>query len=301
MTAPPRRAGRGRREAANPLVERAEAEGIPVLRPDSARDADFQVEFAAWRPQLGVVVSYGQILDEALLGIPERGCINLHGSLLPRWRGASPVQAALLAGDPRTGVSLQRVVRELDAGAVLAERATEVGAREEAPALTGRLAELGAGLLVDFLSEVGDGALPAGAEQDPAQVTHCRKVRKEDGLLDWTRPAAEVERFVRAMAGWPVAQTTLPDGAGLRVHRGRLASAEVDAGAAAVAAAGAGTRRPSGAPGTVCALGEEISVICGDGGVYLVEEVQREGKARMAAGDFLRGTELAMDTQLGGA
>lgn len=283
VTAPPRRAGRGRREAENPLVTRAEAAGIPVLRPDSARDAGFQRDFAAWRPELGVVVSYGQILDEALLAIPDHGCVNVHGSLLPRWRGASPVQAALRAGDARTGVSLQRVVRELDAGAVLAERATAIGADEDAPSLTARLAALGAELLADFLREVGDGPLPAGVEQDPALVTHCRKVRKEDGLLDWSWPAEEVERFVRAMAGWPVAQTTLPDGGGLRVHRGRLGG------------------RGAGAAGAVQVDGEEIGVICGDGGVYLLEEVQREGKARMAAADFQRGAGLQAGDLLGGA
>ena len=282
MTAPPRAAGRGRQAAANPLAELAAARGIPVLRPESAREAGFQRDFAAWRPQLGVVVSYGQILDDALLAIPAQGCINLHGSLLPRWRGASPVQAALLAGDSRTGVSLQRVVRELDAGAVLAERAVPIAEREEAPQLTARLAELGAALTVDFLAALGDDVLPAGKAQDPAAVTHCRRLRKEDGHLDWQNPAPEVDRRVRAMAGWPVARTRLADGALLRIHRGQPLSAAAAA-----------------APGTVVAADAEgIRVTCGDGTVYLVEELQREGRARLLAGDFLRGTPLIPGTRL---
>lgn len=292
MTAPPRAAGRGRREAPNPLAELAAARGIPVLRPESARAADFQQDFAAWRPELGVVVAYGQILDDALLAIPAQGCINLHGSLLPRWRGASPVQAALLAGDATTGVSLQRVVRELDAGDVLAERAVEIGPREEAPELAARLAETGAGLLVDFLREVGDGSLPEGTPQDPARVTHCRRVRKAEGHLDWARPAEEVDRRVRAMAGWPVARTRLGDEL-LRIHRGRPETApDEDAGGSSAAACGS-------APGTVLAADADgIHVACGGGSTYRIEELQREGRARMAAGDFLRGLPLTPGTSL---
>lgn len=261
-------------------MTRAEADGIPVLRPSSARDAEFQQDFAAWRPDLGVVVSYGQILNDAMLAIPTQGCVNIHGSLLPRWRGASPVQAALRAGDAVTGVSLQRVVRELDAGAVLAERTVELGAEDDASTLTSRLAELGAELVVDFLHELADGDLPAGESQDLARVTHCRKIRKEDGVLDWNRSADEVERFVRAMAGWPCAQTSLPDGTGLRVHRGRRGDGA------------------SGPVGSIASLDGEIGVICGDGNVYLIEELQREGRARMAAGEFLRGAGLRVEQQL---
>ena len=261
-------------------MTRAEAGGIPVLQPASARDADFQKAFAAWRPNLGVVVSYGQILDQAMLAIPTQGCVNIHGSLLPRWRGASPVQAALRAGDAVTGVSLQKVVRELDAGAVLAERSVELGLDDDAPTLTGRLAELGAELVVDYLRELGDGRLPEGEAQDPTRVTHCRKIRKEDGMLDWGCSADEVERFVRAMAGWPCAQTSLPDGTGLRIHRGRR---------------GAGA---SGPIGSIASLDGEIGVICGDGTVYIIEELQRQGRARMAAGEFLRGAELCVGEQL---
>jgi methionyl-tRNA formyltransferase len=274
VTSPPRRSGRGRREAENPLVTSAEAHGLPVLRPESARDATFKQDFAAWQVDVGVVVSYGQLLDQELLDLPRQGCLNLHGSLLPRWRGASPVQAALLAGDEVTGVCLQRMVLALDAGPVVAARETAIAADEEAPALFARLSELGAALTVDFLQEVADGGgvVPAGEAQDEAAVTVCRKIRKEDGCLDWSLPAAEVERRVRAMAGWPCGQTALPDGSGLKVHRGRMVAG-------------------AGAPGTVLEIGDSLVVACGDG-AYAIEELQREGKARMAAADFLRGADL---------
>ncbi len=278
VTAPPRRAGRGRREAPNPLVELAEQAGVAVLRPASARDPEFLREFAALRADLGVVVSYGQILTQAFLDLPRFGCVNIHGSLLPRWRGASPVQAAILAGDAQSGVSLQKVVRELDAGAVLAERALPLGPRARADELAPALAELGAALLTDFLDEVGDGPLPAGTEQDEARVTHCRKVKREEARLDWSRPAAELDRVVRAMSGWPVAHAELPGGGELRVHE-----AEVVDGA--------------GAPGELLAAEGELRVACGAGALRLLR-VQRAGKVLLSAEEFLRGAALSAGERL---
>ncbi len=283
VTSPPRRAGRGRKKVVNPLVELAKAQGIPVLRPESARDAAFQQDFAAWQADVGVVVSYGQLLDQALLDLPAQGCVNLHGSLLPRWRGASPVQAAILAGEEETGVSLQQMVLALDAGPVLAERSTPIGAREEAPELFARLAGLGADLLVEFFREIENsrGGLPRGKPQDESAVTVCRKVRKEDGVVDWSQSAEDMDRFVRAMASWPCAQTQLPNGDGLKIHRGHV----VD-------------EAPDGAPGTIVALEPALLVACGNG-CFALEEVQREGKGRMVASDFLRGTSLAVGEIIG--
>lgn len=284
VTAPPARAGRGLVAAANEVADLAAARGVPTLRPARARDAEFLREFAAWRPDLAVVVAYGQILSREFLTTPRLACINLHGSLLPRWRGASPVQAALRAGDAETGVCLQRVVEELDAGEVLARRATPIGPREEAPALAARLAELGAALLREFLDALPEdaSALPPGEAQDAARVTHCRKIRKEHATLDWSASADEVERFVRAMAGWPVARTALADGGALLVHRGR-ALAESSA----------------AAPGTVLRLAPELVVACG-AGAYVIEELQREGRARLSAVEFLRGVRLGPGDRLGG-
>lgn len=276
VTAPPRLAGRGRKEAPNPLVDLAVAKGIPVLRPESARDTDFQAEFQKWNTDLGVVVSYGQLLDRSMLALPRLGCVNLHGSLLPRWRGASPIQAAILAGDPETGVSLQKMVLALDAGAVVAEAKVALHGKEEAPALTQRLADLGAEFLVKTLKAFdGVKSLPKGEEQKEAQVTMCKKIRKADGVLDWAEAATVVERRVRAMSGWPSGQTALPDGAGLRVHSGEVALME----------------EPSLAPGTVLSLENGITVACGEG-AYRIVSLQREGRARMEAKAFLQGARL---------
>ncbi len=284
MTAPLARAGRGRAEAENELAAAAQARGLPVLRPARARAPEFIHHFARLQPDLAVVVAYGQILPREFLEVPRLGCVNLHGSLLPRWRGASPVQAAILAGDVETGVCVQRVVEALDAGAVLACRATPIRSEEDAPQLTARLAALGASLLREFLEGLDDGAaaLPAGEEQDPARVTHCRKIRKEHGALDWSRPAPEIGRFVRAMAGWPVARTALPGGGTLLVHRGLALDLA-----------------HSAEPGSVLRADDALVVACG-GGVYSLEEVQREGRARLRAQEFLRGVQVRAGDRLGG-
>ena len=284
VTAPPRQAGRGRKQAPNPLVDLAEANGIPVLRPESARDTEFQADFQTWQVDLGVVVSYGQILNAPMLKLPKLGCVNLHGSLLPRWRGASPIQAAILAGDSETGVSLQKVVLALDAGAVLAEAKVSLAGTEEAPALTNQLADLGARFLVDTLQQYhADGALPAGFDQDESLVTLCKKIKKSDGVLDWSTPAVAIERRVRAMSGWPCGQTQLPDGEGLRVHSGRIALQE--------------DLPPSAEPGTILSLEDGITVACGEGS-FRIDVLQRQGKARMEATAFLQGARLQVGQSL---
>ncbi|PCJ54560.1 MAG: methionyl-tRNA formyltransferase [Planctomycetota bacterium] len=284
VTAPPRQAGRGRKQAPNPLVDLAVAKGIPVLRPESARDPEFQTEFQSWQVDLGVVVSYGQILNETMLQLPKLGCVNLHGSLLPRWRGASPIQAAILAGDSETGVSLQKVVLALDAGAVLTEAKVSLCGTEEAPALTEQLAELGARFLVETLQQYdADGALPAGVLQDESLVTSCKKIKKSDGVLDWSESAVAIERRVRAMSGWPCGQTWLPDGDGLRVHSGRIPPQE--------------NLLHSAQPGTILCLEEGIAVACGEGS-FRIDVLQREGKARMEAKVFLQGARLQVGQSL---
>jgi methionyl-tRNA formyltransferase len=291
VTAPPARAGRGRAAAVNPLAESAAARGVRVLRPESAHEEAFLAELEGLRADLGVVVSYGQILTQRFLASPRLGCVNVHASLLPRWRGASPVQAAILAGDARTGVCVQRVVEELDAGAVLAERATPIGEDEDAPALLARLSALGAELLREFLDGLDPAAagLPPGRSQDPALVTHCRKLRKEHGVLDWSAPAAEIARRVRAFAGWPCARTALPGGEALLIHRG----------AALAEPGGAALAEPGGAaPGAVLRAAERLIVACG-AGAYEIFELQREGRARLTAREFLRGAALAPGDRLG--
>lgn len=271
VTAPARRAGRGRRELENELVTLAEAAGIPVLRPSRADDLEFLMAFRSWEPELGIVVAYGQILRRSLLDIPREGFINVHGSLLPRWRGASPVQAAILAGDAETGVSIQRVVEALDAGAVLAERRIPLDARERGDALFVKLAELGAECLADFVRDLGEGPLPAGEEQDEEAVTVCRKIRRQEGAVDWTRSAQEVDRLVRAMAGWPWAFSRLPGGQEVRILEGVVRG-----------------EHGTAAPGTIVALEPGIQVQCGQG-TFQIDRLQRPGKAALASDEFLRG------------
>lgn len=282
VTAPPRLAGRGRKEAPNPLADLAEEHGIPVLRPESARDSEFKQSFAEWRADVGVVASYGQILDAEFLAMPRHGCLNLHGSLLPRWRGASPIQAALLAGDLETGVSVQRMVLALDAGNVLAEKRFAIGAHETAPQLFDRLVEAGSALMLEVV-QTGQAAegFADGQPQDSSAVTVCKRIHKNEGLLDWSVPVAEIDRRVRAMAGWPCAVTFLPDGTPLKVHSGELRK----------------DLRPE-LPGTVVSLQGGIEV-AGVNGSFLITELQRQGKARLAAKDYLRGAKLEIGDRLG--
>jgi len=282
VTAPVRTAGRGRKEVVNPLASLAQGAGIPVLRPESARSGEFQTQFAQWQADVCVVASYGQILDAKFLALPRFGCLNLHGSLLPRWRGASPIQAALLAGDSETGVSVQRMVLALDAGNVIAERRLSIGPRETAPQLFDRLVHAGAELMLEVMRNGAEaGEFPEGEPQDSSLVTICKRIHKSEGRLDWTESSVSVDRRVRAMAGWPCGSTTLPCGTPLKVHAGEVCE-----------------ENKSGVPGTVLSLHEGISVACGSG-AYRITELQRQGKARLAASEYLRGAKLEVGDLLG--
>jgi len=219
-------------------------------------------------------------LRRELLAIPSQGFINLHGSLLPRWRGASPVQAAILAGDSVSGVSVQRVVEALDAGAVLSERSVALAQTERGDELFTRLSRVGAECLFDFLTGLQGSPLPLGLEQDESAVTVCRKIRRQDGEIVWTESAESIDRLVRAMYGWPWAQACLPSGAPVRVLAGEPLPAE---------AGGQGGN--SVQPGTVLAIEGGLVVGCG-GGSYRIDRLQRTGKAALASDEFLRGTPI---------
>jgi methionyl-tRNA formyltransferase len=276
VTQPERAAGRGRRAAASPVVGLAEDARVPVLRPSSARDSQFKAELAALEPDVLLVASYGEILDEALLAIPRRVPLNVHGSLLPRWRGASPVQAAILAGDTHTGVSIQRVVRALDAGDVLLERETPIGAEETAGVLAARLAELGAEAALEALERVAAGQ-DHYRPQDPAGVTVCRKLRKADGWIDWSADPAAIERRVRAMQPWPGAWTHSQSGR-------RFELLDVHAVA----------EPPPGPPG--CLDAEALAAgrleVAAGAGRLAVKRLKTEGRSAMEVEAFLRGARL---------
>ena len=279
VTPPARPRGRGRKLAPQPLAERAGALGLELLQPRTVRDPEVMERLAAESPDVVVVASYGELLRQEFLDLPRLASLNVHPSLLPRWRGATPVPATLLAGDQITGVSVQRLVLELDAGDVLVARESPVDQEETAGELLDRMALLGAEALIEGLSALESGEARF-TPQDPADVTHCRKLSKEDGRLHWREPAPSLALRVRAMNPWPGAHTTLAGGTVLSVWRARA----VD---------------ESGDPGQVLrAEGGELVVACGEGALSLLE-VQVAGKKRMAAADWLRGSRLEAGTVLG--
>ena len=276
LTQPDRPAGRGRELSASPVKQRALALGLPVAQPARLRSPDEQQLLRDFAPELLVVVAYGLILPPAVLAIPRLGCLNIHGSLLPRWRGAAPVQRAVLAGDAQTGVAIMQMEAGLDTGPVYAQRAVPIGAQANSGELSEQLAQLGAQLLVEVIVSLLAGSARAVAQ--PAEgVTYAHKLEKREGQVDWTRPAAQIARQVRGCNPWPVAETQL-NGAQLRLWRAQEAS---------------GTAPPAVAPGTVLGLlGDALLVACGSG-VLAISELQPAGKRRMAATEFARARPLA--------
>ena len=268
-TQPDRPAGRGRGQAASPVKREAVARGIPVMQPETLRGSQAQQDLRDLAPDLVVVVAYGLILPRRVLEIPTHGCWNVHASLLPRWRGAAPIQRAIQAGDAETGVCLMRMEAGLDTGPVLLEQATPIGPDETGGQLHDRLAEMGAQVLEDGLGLLRAGLLPVPWIQPEEGVTYAHKLDKAEARLDWSRPAIELARTVRAFNPWPVAEAMVA-GERLRIH-GAIA---VDTGHAA-------------APGTLLAAGREgIDIACGDGALRL-RVVQREGGRAITAADWL--------------
>ncbi|MEM6671259.1 MAG: methionyl-tRNA formyltransferase [Planctomycetota bacterium] len=280
VTPPDRPRGRGRAVVVSELARRAEASGLPLIRPTTTKDPAFVAELAALEADVLVVASYGEILRRDVLELCPHGALNVHASLLPRWRGASPIQRAIAAGDATTGITIQRMVLALDAGDVLSRHETPIGARETAAELFDRLALLGGEAIVEALD-----ALEAGTAsfepQDEAAVTLAPKLTKDDGWIDFDRSSDEVDRHVRAMTTWPGARTRLPDGRDLVVL-------EVEVGEES---------EERGSPGTLLDAGEGI-VATGDGAVRLVR-VKPAGKGAMGGSDFLRGARLEAGTRLG--
>ncbi len=271
-TQPPRPAGRGKADRPSPVQVRAEALGLPVRHPVSLRSADAQEHFAALGADVGVVVAYGLILPQAVLDAPALGCLNIHASLLPRWRGAAPIQRAIMSGDAETGVCIMQMEAGLDTGPVLLRRAIPIGASDTAEDLHDRLAVLGAAMIVEALDHEDD---LTPAPQPEQGVTYAAKIDKAEAQIDWTRPAAEVDRLIRGLSPFPGAWTQL-QGRRLKLLRSRLTAG-------------------SGAPGTVL---RDFTIACGDGAVDILE-AQAEGRGRQQAAEFLRGTPLPPGTRMG--
>lgn len=269
---PPRPGGRrGKELTPSPVQREAEARGIPVRHPVSLKGAAEQAEFAAFGADIAVVAAYGLILPQAVLDAPKHGCLNLHGSLLPRWRGAAPIQRAILAGDAETGVGIMRMERGLDTGPVLLEGRMPVGGKT-AGKLTAELAELGARLIVEVLAD-----LPAYPEvpQPEAGVTYASKIDKAEARMDFTQNAAQIERQIRAFAPVPGAFFELEG------ERYKVLAAEV------VAAEGAG--------GTT--LDDRLTIACGSGAIR-PRLVQRAGKPVMETEALLRGRPIPAGTKI---
>jgi len=280
-TRAPKPAGRGQQERKTPVHELADQLGLPVRTPRTLKTDEEAQAFKALDLDAAVVVSYGHILPKSFLDAPVMGCLNIHGSLLPRWRGAAPIHRAILAGDPETGVTTMRMDEGLDTGPMLLAESTPISAADTAQTVHDRLADLGAQLIVSTL----DGLLRRSIEavDQPAEgVTYAHKLGKEEGVLDWRRPAAELERKVRGFNPWPGTAFDAPKEGG--VERIKVL-------AAALTLAG-------GPPGSVTIARDGFPVVtCGVGGLKLLK-LQRPGKSAQSADAFLRGFALGNGTVL---
>ncbi len=278
-TQPDRPAGRGRAVAASPVKRRALELGFTVEQPATLKTPDALARLSDLEPELMVVVAYGLILPQCILDVPGFGCLNIHASLLPRWRGAAPIQRAILAGDTCTGVTIMQMEAGLDTGPMLLTRSAAIGARENAGSLHDRLAALGAEAIVAAIEDWRSGRI-APVPQPAEGVTYAAKIRKEEGRVDWTRPAAEIDRQVRAFNPWPVAETRWTD------RQLRIWEAEALPGA------------PAAAPGRVVeARNGRIVVATGDGALRL-GQLQLAGRRVMGPTEFLNAHPLA-DARLG--
>jgi len=272
-TQPPRPAGRGKKDRPSPVQARAESLGLEVRHPKSLKSDDAQAELAALDAEIAVVVAYGLILPQAVLDAPTHGCLNIHASLLPRWRGAAPIHRAILAGDDETGIAIMQMEAGLDTGPVRQMRRIPIGLEDTTADLHDRLSDLGAEMIVDTLLRLDD--LPPVDQPDDG-VTYAAKIDKAEARIDWSAPAEMVDRQIRGLSPFPGAWTTL-NGRRLKLIRSRIAEG-------------------SGAPGEVLS---GLTVACGSGAVELLE-VQIEGRGRQSPQDFLNGTPVGPGTTLGG-
>jgi len=268
LTQPDRPAGRGMKLTSSPVKVAASIYGIPVFQPQTLKDTDNQARIAEVKADAMIVAAYGLIIPQAVLQMPRFGCYNIHASLLPRWRGAAPIQRAILAGDSETGVTIMEVVPALDAGGMIMKRAVPITEQDTAQSLHDALSEMGAGLIVEAMRKLEqEGKLQAEA-QDEAQVTYAAKLNKSEAVIDWHKSAEDLARQVRAFNPFPVAQASL-SGKPCRIWMARALPG-------------------SAAPGMITDLKDGIVVGCGHGLLH-IEELQMPGARRVAAKDFVAG------------
>jgi methionyl-tRNA formyltransferase len=281
LTQPDRPKGRGRQIAASPVKTAALAHGIPVSQPQTLKDEASRAELVSWRPDVLVVVAYGLILPRAALDIPRLGCINIHASLLPRWRGAAPIQRSILAGDATTGVTIILMDVGLDTGPMLLSKETPLEPRDTGGSLHDRLSMLGGSAILEAIPGLAAGTLQP-VPQPSEGVTYAAKIDKAEALIDWSRPAVEIERQVRAFNPWPIAETRL-DGEQLRIFAASASlSNQIDA-----------------KPATIVAVQDDgLWVQCGQGQLAL-QQLQRPGRRAVPAADFARGGAQLTGRRLG--
>ena len=281
VTQPDRPRGRGRRVSDSPVKQAATEHRIAVLQPERLRDPEFVSTIAEWGPDLGVVAAYGKLITDDLLRLPRHGMINVHASLLPKYRGAAPIHRAIIAGESETGVTIMRVVKALDAGAMFAKARRPIGPDETSADVERDLADLGAPLLMRIVEQIVEGTAHE-EPQDERLSTYAPRITREEGLIDWTRPAHALHNRVRGLYPWPHAYTFLEGGRLIVLKSRALADA---------------TSEP---PGTIVSLSrDEIEVATGEGRLALLE-VQPEGRRGMRVRDFLAGRPLSAGTRLSG-
>lgn len=280
VTQPDRPSGRGQQTSQSPVRKLAEARGIPVIAPEKIRTPEFAETLRAWRPQAIVVVAYGRILPKPILELAPQGCINVHYSLLPKYRGAAPAAWTIINGDVEGGVTTMRLVERMDAGGIYLQEAVPIAPEETTGSLQAKLTPIGARLLAQTLAGLKTGTL-AARQQDEHRATLAPILKKEDGLIDWHRPAAEIERRVRGFDPWPGAFTCM-SGKLLKVHRGRVISAESNF-----------------TPGEVIRADAGGFQVATGAGVLGLEEVQLENKKRLPGPEFIKGARIKAGDRLG--
>lgn len=278
ITQPDRPAGRGRKLTASAVKQRAFELGLPVYQPEKVRAPEALERLREIAPEIIVVVGYGQIIPQAIIDLPRHGIVNVHSSLLPKYRGAAPMNWAIANGETTTGVTTMRIEKRLDAGDMLLKRETAIGPAETAPELAERLAPIGAGLLLETIEGLAAGTITP-EKQDEAEATYAPILKREDGWIDWQRPAAEIFNRIRGFDPWPGAYTSFR-GKRLHVRRARPLS---------------GVTLP---PGTISTQ-QGLRAGCGGGTALHFDALQLEGKQRISADDFARGYHPAEGEVLG--
>ncbi len=279
---PPRPSGRGHKTRKSPVHLFAESHGLTVRTPSNFKNEEERAAFAALDLDVAIVVAYGLILPKAILDAPRYGCLNLHGSLLPRWRGAAPIQRAIMAGDRQTGVQVMQMEKGLDTGPVLLSEVTDIADDDTAGSLTDRLSYLGAQLLPRALSALERGGLVA-TPQTQEGVTYAHKISSDEARIDWTRPARELDSHIRGLSPFPGAWFELEDDKG-KTYRVKALMSHL------------GDAKSDAAPGTIIGFEDELLIATGEG-VIALTRLQRAGGKAQGASEFLRGAKLAANSR----